>query len=336
MTQIAKMTQTNKVNVEDVCIIGSGCAAYIAANYTSDANLKTIMFINISSCTPYNRIAPALLMENLSEFPKRIIGHDVRDLLRKQCIKLGTKIITDDVTKIDLSVRPFEVIFGTSTNEKRILTRSIIVATGATAKRLTFPQCYMNMKGISTNVRINGGAFLFSGDKVAIVGGGNDAMREALHFTKYASRVYIIHRRDKFRARKALQEKVINHPKVEVFWNTEVKGVFGVPGCLECVYLDGIQIRNNITRNTEKLYVKGLFFAIGNEAQSKFLKGQVETDEKGYIFTQPESASTNVKGVFAAGRVIYNTKHCEPIEAATSGLIAAQETIVYLENNNDI
>jgi thioredoxin reductase (NADPH) len=321
------MSQSDKAEVVDVCIIGSGPAAHTAAMYTSKANLKTTMFEGwfANGVAAGGHLTTTLLIETFPGFPQGIMGQDLCNLLRLQSLKCGTEIFTETVTKVDLSARPFEVIVGNGAYEQYILANSIIVATGTIAKRLTFPGSteFWN-KGISTCALSDGNSLLFRDQNVAVIGGGDGAMKEALHLTLYASKVYIVHRRDRLTAHISLQAKVLSHPKVEVLWNTEVIEAFGSN------LLEGTKVKNNFIGDIEVLHVRGLFFAIGREAASQFLCGQVETDDNGYILTESNSATTSVEGVFAAGDVKDN-KHRETIVAASSGCLAALEAIKYLE-----
>lgn len=319
-------------NVVDVCVIGSGPAAHTAAIYTSRAKLNTTLFEGwlANGIAAGGQLTTTTEVENFPGFPDGVMGADLCQRFRLQSINNGTKIHTETVNKVDLSVRPFIVSIGDLDGdvEYTIQANTIIIATGASAKKLQFPgsEEYWN-KGISACAVCDGAAPLFRNKPIAVIGGGDSAMEEALFLTKYASKVYLIHRRDIFRASKVMQDRVINHPNIHILWNSEVIEASGH----NTNTLQGITIRDTVTHTTNTLQVNGLFFAIGHEPASRFLQGQIHTDKDGYIITQPDSTQTNVEGVFAAGDV-KDKKYRQAITAAGSGCMAGLEAIHYLEH----
>lgn len=328
------MSSEDTTNVVDVCIIGSGPAAHTSAIYTSRAKLNTTLFEGwlANGIAAGGQLTTTTDVENFPGFPDGVMGADLCQKFRLQSINNGTTILTETVNKVDLSVRPFIICIGELDGdvEYTIQAKTIIIATGASAKKLQFPgsEEFWN-KGISACAVCDGAAPLFRNKPIAVIGGGDSAMEEALFLTKYASKVYLIHRRDTFRASKVMQDRVINHPNIEIIWNSEVIEAYGNNT------LQGVTIKSNVAHtsstSTSTLDVNGLFFAIGHEPASRFLQGQVNTDKDGYIITKPDSTQTSVEGVFAAGDV-KDKKYRQAITAAGSGCMAGLEAIQYLEH----
>ena len=265
-------------------------------------------------------------VENFPGFPEGIMGGEICDKFRAQSLRFGTQIFSETVTQVDFSARPFTI----TTDEKEVIADSVIVATGAVARRLAFPGSdedngYWN-KGISACAVCDGAAPMFRNNPIAVIGGGDSAMEEAMFLTKYGSKVYIIHRRDELRASKIMQARALAHPKIEFLWSSTV--VEAYPNAKGM--LGGAKVQNLKTGEITDLPLAGLFFAIGHEPATKFLNGQLELDEDGYIVTAPESTSTSVEGVFAAGDV-QDKKWRQAITAAGSGCMAALEVERYLE-----
>lgn len=313
----------NMTECVDVCIIGSGPAAHTAAIYTSRANLNTWLFEGwmANDIAPGGQLTTTTDVENFPGFPDGIMGGELCDKFRMQSEKCGAKIITETVDKVDLSQRPYKIYYG----ENSLLANAVIIATGAVAKKMVFPgsEDFWN-KGISACAVCDGAASIFRNKEIAVVGGGDSAMEEALYLTKYASKVHIIHRRDRFRASQVMQDRVFKHDKIHVHWNTEIKEAIGEE------LLSGLVLWNNKTEETSNLEVAGLFYGIGHEPASKFLEGQLECDDIGYIITEPGSSLTSIPGVFAAGDV-QDKKYRQAITAAGSGCMAGLDAIHYLE-----
>ena len=269
-------------------------------------------------------------VENFPGFPEGIMGGEICDRFRAQSERFGTKIFSETVTKVDLSKKPFKVY----TDEKEVTTDTVIIATGAVARRLSFPGAdeengFWN-KGISACAVCDGAAPMFRNNPIAVIGGGDSACEEATFLTKYGSKVYLIHRRDELRASKIMQKRAMSNSKIEILWDCVVDSAYGNEKGL----LGGVKVRNVKTNEITDLPVAGLFFAIGHEPATKFLDGQLELDEDGYVKTVPGSTATNIPGVFAAGDV-QDKKWRQAITAAGTGCMAALEAEQYLEALHD-
>jgi len=232
----------------------------------------------------------------------------------------GTRILTETVNKVDLSSKPFQVFSGAQTYQ----TQSLIIATGATAKRMHVPgEERLWQKGISACAVCDGGLPVFRNKELVVIGGGDSALEEASYLTKFASRVFLVHRRDSFRASKAMQKRVLSHPKIEVLWNTVLLDVLGEE------QLQSVLLQKTDTGEKFEKSVGGLFYAIGHTPNTSFLGGQLELDEQGYIKTKPGTAHTSIEGVFAAGDV-QDKKYRQAITSAGTGCMAALEAEHYL------
>jgi thioredoxin reductase (NADPH) len=267
-------------------------------------------------------------VENYPGFPVGITGSELMEQLRKQSERFGTTIITETITKCDLSKRPFK--FWREGDEESVeptvTADSLIIATGATAKRMHLPgedvywQC-----GISACAVCDGAAPIYRNKVIAVVGGGDSACEESVFLTKFASKVYMLVRRDKMRASKVMAERAVNNPKIEVLWNhvpVEVKG--------DGKLMNQLVIEDTTTKVRRTLECRGLFYAIGHKPNTDVFKGKVKLDEDGYVIVKPGTTFTNIEGVFAAGDV-QDKRYRQAITAAGSGCMAALDCERWLE-----
>lgn len=311
--------------MEKVIIIGSGPAAHTAAIYTARSNLQPLLFEGMlaGGIAAGGQLTTTTEIENFPGFPEPISGFDLMARMRQQSLRYGTRIETKTVTKVALGKRPLKVFADSEMYEAK----SIIIATGATAKRLHLPnEDKLWQRGISACAICDGALPVFRNKPLAVIGGGDSAVEEATHLTKYGSHVYLIHRRDQLRASKAMQNRVFANKKIEIIWDTVPVEVLGDQ------MLAGLKIRNVKTNAEKILDINGLFYAVGHVPNTEFLKGQINLDPDGYIVTQPGSTKTNVEGVFACGDVQDKTFR-QAVTAAGSGCMSAIEVERFLDTN---
>ncbi|NJO74890.1 MAG: thioredoxin-disulfide reductase [Leptolyngbyaceae cyanobacterium RM1_406_9] len=301
--------------VENLVIIGSGPAGYTAAIYAARANLKPFVFEGFQAGgLPGGQLMTTTEVENFPGFPSGITGPQLMDQMKAQAIRWGAELVTEDVTSVDLSQRPFVI----RSEEREVKAHSIVIATGATARRLGLPcENQFWSRGISACAICDGATPIFRSAELAVVGGGDSAAEEAVYLTKYGSHVHLLVRSDKMRASKAMQDRVLSNSKITVHWNTETLDVFG-----EEDHMKGVKIRNAQTGEEGELHVRGLFYAIGHTPNTSLFAGQLELDDVGYIVTQPGSVETSVEGVYAAGDV-QDHEFRQAITAAGTGCMAA-------------
>jgi thioredoxin reductase (NADPH) len=306
--------------IENCIIIGSGPAGLTAAVYTARARMEPLM---IEGEEAGGQLMITTEVENFPGFDHGITGPNLIATMRKQAERFGTRFLTRNVTKVDLSERPFKVWVGKDLH----LAKTIIIATGASAKWLGVPneKKFMN-RGVSACATCDG-AF-FKDVEVGIVGGGDTAMEEANFLTRFASKVYVIHRRDSFRASKIMAERTLKNPKIEVIWDTEVTDFHG-----DMKGLNAVTLRNLKTGETKNFPLQGLFVAIGHKPNTDLFKGALDMDENGYLITRPGSTYTKIPGVFAAGDVADHV-YRQAITAAGTGCMAAIDAERWLEANH--
>lgn len=304
-------------NVENVIIVGSGPAGLTAAVYTARANLKPLM---IEGEEAGGQLMITTDVENYPGFEHGVTGPELIAVMRKQAERFGTRFITRNVTKIDFSSRPYKVFIG----EQVHLTKSIIISTGASAKLLGLPseKQYMS-RGVSACATCDG-AF-FKNVEVAVVGGGDTAMEEANFLTRFASKVFIIHRNESFKASKIMLDRAKNNPKIEFIMNAAVEEVLGDGKSMNAIKIKSTKTGEVMTKN-----LQGLFIAIGHQPNTKVFNGQLELNDVGYIKTKPGTTYTNIEGVFASGDV-QDPIYRQAITAAGTGCMAAIDCERWLE-----
>ena len=302
--------------MHNVVIIGSGPAGLTAAVYTARANLSPFM---IEGSQAGGQLTLTTDVENFPGFPQGIMGPQLIQDMRAQAERFGTVFQTADVTRVDLGRRPFAV---TINDEETVQARSLIISTGASANLLGLDsESRLLGHGVSTCATCDG--FFFRDQPIAVIGGGDSAMEEATFLTKFASRVTIIHRRDKLRASKIMQDKAMKNEKIAFRWNSVVEEVLGDE------VVTGLRLRDSVTNDTGTLDCKGVFVAIGHTPNTHIFRGQIEMDANGYIRTSHRTA-TNVPGVFAAGDV-QDPHYRQAITAAGTGCMAAMDAERFLE-----
>ena len=292
-----------------VVIVGTGPAGLTAAIYAARANLSPLV---IQGPQPGGQLITTTDVENYPGFPDGIMGPEMMQKFEAQAERFGANLRWGMVTEVDFSERPFKLVVD---EEKPILADTVIISTGASAKYLGLEnESRLLGKGVSACATCDG-AF-FRNQDLAIVGGGDTAMEEALFLTRFATKVYVIHRRNEFRASQIMQDRVMNHEKIEVLWNTVVEDVLGD------TLVEGLAIRNTETGKARTLPVQGFFVAIGHQPNTDIFKDWLDMDETGYIQTQPDSTYTNVEGIFACGDA-QDHVYRQAITAAGTGCMAA-------------
>jgi thioredoxin reductase (NADPH) len=302
-----------------VLILGSGPAGLTAAIYAARANLAPIV---VAGMQPGGQMTITTDVENYPGFPDVIQGPWLMEQMQKQAEHVGARMISDTIVKLDLTKPPFTLV-GDSGDV--FTCDSLIITTGASARWLGLPS-EKKYQGFGVSACATCDGFFFRGKEVAVVGGGNTAVEEALYLTNHATKVTLIHRRDSLRAEKILQKRLFDHPKVQVIWDSAVDEVVGKdspPG------VTGVRIRNLKSDTTQDLSIDGLFVAIGHTPNTELFKGLLDMDENGYLVTQAGSTRTNIAGVFAAGDV-QDHVYRQAVTAAGTGCMAALEADRFL------
>lgn len=303
--------------VHEVVILGSGPAGLTAAVYTARANLSPVL---IDGSQPGGQLTLTTEVENFPGFPKGIMGPQLIQDMRAQAERFGTQFRQGHVTQVDLNASPFRL---TIDGEDTVETKTLIISTGASANLLGLPsESRLMGHGVSTCATCDG--FFFRGKDIAVIGGGDSAVEEANFLTKFASKVTLVHRRDKLRASKIMQDRAMSNEKIAFQWNSQLEEVLGED------VVTGIRVRNTQTHQTEDIPLSGVFVAIGHTPNTSLFTGQLDMDEQGYIRTQPNRSTTNIPGVFAAGDV-QDSRYRQAITAAGSGCMAALDAERYLE-----
>ncbi len=302
-----------------VVIIGSGPAGYTAALYAARADLSPVVYAGMQ---PGGQLMITTDVENYPGFAEGIMGPEMMEVFRKQAERFGAEVIEDEITSVDFSSTPFKL----ASHSGEILAESVIIATGAQAKWLGLPsEVTFGGFGVSACATCDG--FFFRGKEVIVVGGGDTAMEEAHYLTRHASKVYVIHRRDEFRASKIMQDRVLQNEKIEVIWNTAIDEILGESSPKK---VTGVRLKNLVTGATSEMPIDGVFIAIGHKPTSDLFKGVLDMDETGYLITQPHSTKTNIPGVFACGDVA-DSVYRQAVTAAGTGCMAAIDAERYLE-----
>ncbi len=296
-------------------IIGSGPAAHTAAIYAARANLHPLLYEGFMSGPAGGQLMTTTDVENYPGFPEGVLGPELMVKFRAQSERFDTKILTEDVESVDLSKRPF-IVRGAATH---VEAEAIIIATGATAKRLDIEGARDGefwQKGVTACAVCDGAAPIFRNQHLYVIGGGDSAVEEATFLTKYGSRVFIVHRRDQLRASKIMAERALKHPKIEVLWNRVIEKISGDR------VVRKVLLKNLADGTVEERDAGGVFFAIGHQPNTGFLQGQVEVNEVGYIIVKNGSTRTSREGIFAAGDV-QDPTYRQAVTAAGTGCMAA-------------
>lgn len=294
-------------------IIGSGPAAFTAAIHAASVHLQPIVYEGFSSGPVGGQLMTTTEVENFPGFPEGITGPELMERIRKQALGFGTKILTEDVVAVELQRRPF-VIKG---RRNTIEADALVIATGATAKRLHVSGAdQFWQKGVTACAVCDGAAPIFRNQDLYVIGGGDSAVEEAIFLTKYAKKVFLVHRRDELRASKIMADRAKKHPKVEILWNCELIRIEGDNAVRK------VLIKNIQTDQERVAEAGGVFFAIGHDPNTAFLQNQLQLKDNQYIYVTPGTSMTSVEGVFAAGDV-HDHIYRQAVTAAASGCMAA-------------
>jgi thioredoxin reductase (NADPH) len=304
-----------------VLIIGSGPAGYTAAIYAARAMLQPTI---VQGLQPGGQLTITTDVENFPGFGDVIQGPWLMEQMEQQAKSVGTNIVNDMITKVDFSKKPFSA---ESESGTKYTADAVIISTGAQARWLGLPS-EQKFQGYGVSACATCDGFFFKEKEVAVIGGGNSAVEEALFLTSFASKVHLVHRRDSLRSEKILQERLFKNEKINVIWNSELNEIIGEENPLN---VTGVKLKSTVDDTISDLKVDGVFIAIGHDPATQIFKGQVDMDDSGYIITQPDSTLTNIEGVYAAGDVkdkIYR----QAVTAAGMGCMAALEAEKYISS----
>ena len=303
-------------DVKNVVIVGSGPAGHTAAIYAARANLSPFMFEGyVMGGSAGGQLTTTTEVENYPGFPEGIGGPELMQLFRKQSERFGTEMVQEDVTSADFSQRPFVL----KSENREVLAHSVIISTGAIAKRMGVPnEEKMWNNGMSACAVCDGALPMFRNQPLMVIGGGDTAVEEATYLTKFGSVVYMVHRRDELRASKIMQERALKNPKLEIIWDTVLEDAIGED------YLTGARLKNVKTQEVREMEVTGLFYAIGHTPNTSIFNGQLDLDDAGYIKVKAGTQETNIEGGFAAGDV-HDHKYRQAVTAAGTGCAASLE-----------
>ena len=311
------MSKGTRENPHKVVIFGSGPAGHTAALYTSRADLEPIIFEGIQ---PGGQLTITTDVDNYPGFPEGIMGPELMDRMKAQCERFGATYKLDSIERIDLDSWPYKYVAGGEEG----FTQTVIIATGASAKYLGLEN-EIRLQGYGVSACATCDGFFYRDQVVCVIGGGDSAAEEATFLTKFASKVYLLVRRDELRASKVMQHRVFDNDKIEVLWHTEMIDVHGENA------VTGIRTKNNKTGEERDIEMTGVFLAIGHVPNSQPFQGWLQTDETGYLITRPDSTATEYPGVFAAGDV-QDHVYRQAVTAAGSGCMAALEAERWLED----
>jgi len=307
-------------NLHNVIIIGSGPSGYTAAIYAARANLKPLLF---AGPQPGGQLMITTDVENYPGFPNGVTGPEMMELFRQQAEKFGTEVHYEEVTRVDFSSHPHKVYVG----EAEYQSKTVIISTGASAKWLGIPsEKEFNGAGVSACATCDG--FFFRGKTVAVVGGGDTALEEAGYLTHHCAKVYVVHRRDEFRASKIMRDRILANPKIEVLWNSTVDEILGDREPVKKV--TGVRLKDTVNGSLREVPLDGVFMAIGHKPNSEVFAGILEMDEVGYLKHLPDSTATKIPGVFVAGDVA-DHYYRQAVSAAGTGCMAAIDAERWIE-----
>jgi thioredoxin reductase (NADPH) len=305
----------------NLLILGSGAAGLTAAIYAARANMKPVL---VHGMQPGGQMTITTDVENFPGFPEVIQGPWLMEQIQAQAESVGTKMISDLIIEADLQSKPFKLVGDTGNT---YTCNTLIISTGAQAKWLGLDS-ELKYQGFGVSACATCDGFFYRGKEVAVVGGGNTAVEEAIYLTKHATKVLLIHRKNSLRAEKVLQERLLANPKIEIIWDSVLEEVLGKhEGPMPEV--TGIKVQNIKTDNITEYNLEGVFIAIGHQPNTSIFVNQLNMDEEGYLITQPDSTATNIPGIFAAGDVQDN-KFRQAITAAGTGCMAALESEKYM------